>query len=60
MVQKVKAGIAENWIEAERAPVRQSEAKNRLEHAKLQEIGKKYIRIPHPTLKNTFILREKN
>jgi hypothetical protein len=60
MVQNKKTGVAENWIEAESAPVRQSEAKNRLEHAKLQEIGKKYIRIPHPTLKNTFILREKN
>lgn len=26
---------------------------------RIQEIGKKYERIPHPTLKNTFILREK-
>ena len=59
MVQNKKTGVAENWIEAESAPVRQSEAKNRLEHAKLQEIGKKYIRIPHLTLKNTFILKEK-
>jgi hypothetical protein len=60
MAQKVKTGITENWIEAETALVRKSEAKERLEHAKLQEIGRKYIRIPHPTIKNTFILREKN
>jgi len=59
MVQNKKTGITENWVEAESAPVRKSEAKNRLEQAKLQEIGKKYIRIPHPTLKNTFILKEK-
>lgn len=26
---------------------------------RIQEIGKKYERIPHPTLRNTFILREK-
>lgn len=33
--------------------------KNPAEQAKLQEIGKKYIRIPHPVLKNTFILKQK-
>jgi len=33
--------------------------KNSAEQAKLQEIGKKYIRIPHPVLKNTFILKQK-
>lgn len=36
------------------------EIKSKAEIAKLQEIGKKYIRIPHPVLKNTFILKEKN
>jgi len=60
MVQNKKNGITENWVEADSITFRRSEAKNRLEQAKLQEIGKKYIRIPHPTLKNTFILREKN
>ena len=59
MVQNKKNGIAENWVEADSITFRRSEAKNRLEQAKLQEIGKKYIRIPHPTLKNTFILKEK-
>ena len=59
MVQNKKTGITENWVEADTIPVRRSEAKSRLEQAKLQEIGKKYIRIPHPTLKNTFILKEK-
>ena len=59
MVQNKKNGITENWIEADSITFRRSEAKNRLEQAKLQEIGKKYIRIPHPTLKNTFILKEK-
>jgi hypothetical protein len=59
MVQNKKNGITENWVEADSITFRRSEAKNRLEQAKLQEIGKKYIRIPHPTLKNTFILKEK-
>jgi hypothetical protein len=59
MVQNKKTGVAENWVEEDSIPFRRSEAKNRLEQAKLQEIGKKYIRIPHPTLKNTFILKEK-
>lgn len=27
--------------------------------SKMDEIGKKFERVPHPTLKNTFILREK-
>jgi len=59
MVQNKKTGITENWVEADSAQVRISEAKKKLEQAKLQEIGKKYIRIPHPTLKNTFILKER-
>lgn len=49
----------ENWVEAENPLARKSEAQSRLEQAKLLEIGKKYIRIPHPTIKNTFILKEK-
>lgn len=28
--------------------------------SRLQELGKRYERIPHPTLRNTFILKEKN
>jgi len=59
MVKNKKTGVAENWVEADSIPFRRSEAKNRLEQAKLQEIGKRYIRIPHPTIKNTFILKEK-
>jgi hypothetical protein len=59
MVQKRKAGMNENWVEAENPLARKSEAQSRLEQAKLLEIGKKYIRIPHPTIKNTFILKEK-
>jgi len=53
-------GINQNWVKSDTALVRKSEAKKNLEHAKLQEIGKKYTRIPHPTLKNTFILKEKD
>ena len=59
MVQKRKAGMNENWVEAENALALKSKAQSRLEQAKLLEIGKKYIRIPHPTIKNTFILKEK-
>jgi hypothetical protein len=59
MEQKRKTGVNENWVEADSALVRKSDARNKLEQAKLHEIGKKYIRIPHPTIKNTFILKEK-
>jgi len=59
MVQNKKTGIAQNWVELDSDRVRISEAKKKLEQAKQLEIGKKYIRIPHPTLKNTFILKEK-
>jgi hypothetical protein len=59
MVQKRKTGLNGNWVEAESALARKSEAQDRLEKAKLLEIGKKYVRIPHPTIKNTYILKEK-
>jgi hypothetical protein len=59
MAPKSKTGVAENWIVEESAPALISEAKKQLKMAKQEEIGKKYIRIPHPTLKNTFILKEK-
>jgi len=59
MAPKSKKGIKENWIEEESAPVLNSKAKKQLNFVKQEEIGKKYIRVPHPTLKNTFILKEK-
>ena len=59
MTQKGKTGIAENWVKADTDLVRKSEAKKKLEKAKQHEIGKNFIRVPHPTLKNTFILKEK-
>lgn len=52
-------GLKQNWVKSDNPLVRKAEAKEKLKKAKMQEIGKKYIRIPHPTLKNTFILREK-
>lgn len=52
-------GIKQNWVKSDTPLVRKAEAKKKLEKVKMQEIGKKYIRIPHPTLKNTFILKEK-
>ena len=54
-----RTGVTQNWVKTNGAAVRKSEAKKQLEQAKQHEIGKKYVRIPHPTLKNTFILKEK-
>jgi len=46
------------------AAERENRNKQRLENtksgsAKMNDIGKQYERVPHPTLRNTFILREK-
>ena len=51
-------GISKNWVEESSTLARKSNAK-RFKKAKQQEIGKQYTRIPHPTLKNTYILKEK-
>ncbi len=61
MTQKIntKTGISQNWVKADNLAVHRAEAESNLRKAKQNEIGKKYIRIPHPTVKNTFILRER-
>jgi hypothetical protein len=59
MSQNRKTGLSHNWVQSNSQLARKSDAKKRLEKVKVEEIGKKYIRIPHPTLKNTFILKEK-
>ena len=59
MSQNNKTGLSRNWVASNSALARKSDAKKCLEKAKVEEIGKKYVRIPHPTLKNTFILKEK-
>lgn len=59
MKKKEKLSVVENQVNTGEAVNRKPEVKNRLELAKLHEIGKKYIRISHPVLKNTYILKEK-
>jgi hypothetical protein len=54
-----KMSVAESQVNTGETVNQKPEIKNRSELARLQEIGKKYIRIPHPVLKNTFILKEK-
>ena len=54
-----QTGISENWVQQNSELARRSEAKQKLKKAKQQAIGKQYIRVPHPTLKNTFILKDK-
>lgn len=54
-----KNGIKENWIKTDRVNKWKSEAEKRLDKIKQMEIGREYLRIPHPTLKNTFILKER-
>ena len=53
-----QTGISKNWVQESSTLARKSNAKS-FKKAKKQEIGKQYIRVPHPTLKNTFILKEK-
>ena len=59
MSQNRKTGLSQNWVKSESPLVRKSDAKKTLKNAKVEEMRKKYVRIPHPTLKNTFILKEK-
>jgi hypothetical protein len=59
MTQNKKTGLSQNWVESDGTLARRSEAEKCCEKAKKQEAGKEYVRIPHPTLKNTFILKEK-
>jgi hypothetical protein len=59
MSHKRKAGLSQNWIESVNPLARKSDAEKTLEKAKVEAIGKKYVRIPHPTLKNTFTFKEK-
>lgn len=61
MSQKIKrkTGVSQNWLQKDSTESRRSEAAKNLKKAKQQEIGKQYIRVPHPTLKNTFILKDK-
>ena len=54
-----KNGASQDWIKTDPIKVNKEEAEKKLQEAKKQEIGKQYIRVPHPTLKNTFILKEK-
>jgi hypothetical protein len=59
MKEKGKTSVAESQFNSGEQVNQKPENRNRTEQVKLQEIGKKYIRIPHPVLKNTFILKEK-
>ena len=53
-------GLTENWIEEESTRALQIKAERNFGRTKLDEIGRHYERVPHPTLKNTFILKKKN
>ena len=59
MKEKRKKLADESQVNTVEQVNQKPENRNRTEQVKLQEIGKKYIRIPHPVLKNTFILKEK-
>ncbi len=60
MVRNKKTGLNQNWVKSNTASARKSDAEKFLEKAKKEETEKKYVRIPHPTLKNTFILKEED
>jgi predicted nucleotidyltransferase len=56
---KNKGAVKENWVMEESIRAMRAEAEKRHGKSKMSDIGKKYERVPHPTIKNTFILREK-
>ena len=53
------SGLKENWIEEENSHALHIKVEKSFGKTKMDEIGRNYDRIPHPTLKNTFILRRK-
>lgn len=59
MKEKEKSSVVDSQVNTGEPVNQKPEIRNRTEQVKLQEIGKKYIRIPHPVLKNTFIPKEK-
>ena len=59
MGQKKIKDMSGNWAKPGGNLARKSAAKKFREKIKEEEAGKEYIRIPHPTLKKTFILKEK-
>lgn len=52
-------GVKENWILEENIRAQRAKAEKKYGKTKMDEIGKKFERVPHPTLKNTYVLREK-
>lgn len=54
-----KKAKEENWVKSDNELNRKSEARKLRTKSAMSEIGKKYERVPHPTIKNTYILREK-
>ena len=56
---KNTSAIKENWIMEESIKALRAETEKKHGKSKMNEIGKQYERVPHPTLRNTFILREK-
>ena len=56
---KNSSGIKENWLMEDNIRAWRAEAEKKNGKSKMNEIGKQYVRVPHPTLKNTYILKEK-
>jgi hypothetical protein len=56
---KNSSGIKENWLMEESIRALRAEAEKKNGKSKMNEIGKQYVRVPHPTLRNTYILKEK-
>lgn len=59
MTQDKAKGLSENWAKPGGNLARKAAARKFREKMKEEGLNKAYIRIPHPTLKNTFILKEK-
>ena len=51
-------GINENGVKTDNELKRKAEARILKRKSAVLDLGKNYERVPHPTLKNTFILKE--
>ena len=57
--EKNTGALKENWIMEESIKSLRAEAEKKHGKSRMNEIGKQYERVPHPTIRNTFILKEK-
>ena len=58
MKEKSGKGLNENRVKTDNELNRKADARKLKKKSALYDLGKNCERVPHPTLKNTFILKE--